>query len=456
MMPPSMRLVMPGKFVLATTLTEWEGSQFAGGRSKTTNVNWKSFAEELQKIAEPLGEVREALKKPAFDANLNYRLVSNLMLPHLADMRGITLPLSAATLNEMHGNNLEAALKNLEALIALSRCLKDERTVISQLVRNAIFAIAFRTTLQALYAPGWSDSQLAGLQAAWRPVDFVGDVGRNFEMERAQFILTFERSRQSEKEVLDMLAAYGNGLNASIGMPPPLSSPGEMIVHVIENFPDLCRKAIYIPAWQFAWSRHDELNYLKRMQSLIEAARRAGAEKSRLAITTKPGRDEGFVVDDPTAEREKERRKMNFYDRMRFLFSPTVGSSLLSRSVDRALQCATERELIVAAIALKRYELNHGKPAPSMAALVPEILPELPIDFMDGRPLHYRLALDGAVLLYSVGTDGRDDGGDPIPPPRVRSEIYKLWDGRDIVWPKPATPDEIAAAEAKVLKKKEN
>src|SRR4030095_3604973 len=32
MMPPSMRLVMPGKFVLATTLTEWEGSQFAGGK----------------------------------------------------------------------------------------------------------------------------------------------------------------------------------------------------------------------------------------------------------------------------------------------------------------------------------------------------------------------------------------------------------------------------------------
>jgi hypothetical protein len=37
----------------------------------------------------------------------------------------------------------------------------------------------------------------------------------------------------------------------------------------------------------------------------------------------------------------------------------------------------------------------------------------------------------------------------------VRREIHKLWDGRDIVWPKPATPEEIAAAAAKVSRKKE-
>jgi len=81
MMPPGMRLVMPGKFILATTLIEWEGSQFAGGRNKTTKVTWKFFADELQKIAEPLSEVREALKKPAFDANLDYRMGSIFSCP---------------------------------------------------------------------------------------------------------------------------------------------------------------------------------------------------------------------------------------------------------------------------------------------------------------------------------------------------------------------------------------
>lgn len=145
---------------------------------------------------------------------------------------------------------------------------------------------------------------------------------------------------------------------------------------------------------------------------------------------------------------------MNFYDRMRFLFSPMAGLSL-SRSMDRALQCATQRELIVAAIAVKRYEVHHRKPPPSLAALVPDILPELPRDFMNGQPLLYRPLPDGAFVLYSLGTNGRDDGGDPNPPPTVRREIHKLWDGRDVVWPKPATPEEIAAAAAKVARKKE-
>jgi hypothetical protein len=454
MMPPDRRLVLPGKFVLTSTLTEWEGSQFVSGRSKTISVNWKSFAEEVQKIAEPLSEVREALKKPAFDANLNYRLGLNMLLPHLAGIKGIAVTQSAATLNELHANHLEAALEDLEALIALSRCLKDERLVISQLVRNSISTIAFGTTWQALHTPGWSDSQLARLQAAWRPLDFVGDVGRSVEMERAQFLLTFERSRQSEKEVSAMLATYGSGFNPGTAAAAPLSSPVEVMDYAIENFPDLCRKVIYIPAWQFAWARHDELNYLKRMQALIESARRAGAEKSRLAITTKLGQDEEVIFDTSAVQEkvEKERTKMNFYDRMRFLFSPMAETSL-SRSVDRALQCATQRELIVAAIAVKRYELHHGEPPPNLAALVPEILLELPRDFMNGQRLHYRLSADGSFLLYSVGTDGRDDGGDPNPPPTVRTVTHRLWDGRDIVWPKPATLEEIAAAESKFSRK---
>jgi hypothetical protein len=105
-----------------------------------------------------------------------------------------------------------------------------------------------------------------------------------------------------------------------------------------------------------------------------------------------------------------------------------------------------------AAIALETYELHHGKPAPS-SALVPEILPEC-------RRLHgwstaaLSTHLDGDFVLYSVGTDGRDDGGDQIAP-RLERRDSQIVERTDIVWPKPATPEEIAAAEAKVSRKKE-
>ena len=59
---------------------------------------------------------------------------------------------------------------------------------------------------------------------------------------------------------------------------------------------------------------------------------------------------------------------------------------------------------------------------------------------MSGRSLAYRLKPAGGWLLYSVGEDGRDDNGDPTPPPGTNSAAG-LWDGRDAVWPSiPSTP----------------
>jgi hypothetical protein len=149
---------------------------------------------------------------------------------------------------------------------------------------------------------------------------------------------------------------------------------------------------------------------------------------------------------------EPKKKQGSFYDRLRFLSSEELIPGLLSGAVRRALVCETLRELTVAAVALKRYELRHGKPAPNLAALVPEFLPELPRDYMDGQPLRYRLNPDGSFLLYSVGQDGRDDGGDATPSSGAGTRP-NLQNGRDLVWPAPASAEEIAAEEAKAAKR---
>ncbi len=62
---------------------------------------------------------------------------------------------------------------------------------------------------------------------------------------------------------------------------------------------------------------------------------------------------------------------------------------------------------------------------------------------MDGQPIKYRLNGDGTFALYSVGDDGRDDGGDlSLQPEKTRLRV--LWDRKDYVWPAPATPEEVA------------
>jgi hypothetical protein len=100
----------------------------------------------------------------------------------------------------------------------------------------------------------------------------------------------------------------------------------------------------------------------------------------------------------------------------------------------------TQHEMVKTVIAMKRHELRHGEWPARLAALTPAFLPAIPRDFMDGQELRYRLQSDGSFTLYSVATDGRDDGGDPSP---VSSDQYlrdnSEWGGRDWVWPQLAT-----------------
>jgi hypothetical protein len=105
------------------------------------------------------------------------------------------------------------------------------------------------------------------------------------------------------------------------------------------------------------------------------------------------------------------------------------------RAMELAVRTETQRQLTRAAIGLRRYQLQQGKPAPDLQSLVPEQLSTLPWDYMSGQPLVYRLTEAGEPLLYSVGEDGADHQGDPSPPQPVKD--FDLWTGRDAVWPQP-------------------
>ena len=96
------------------------------------------------------------------------------------------------------------------------------------------------------------------------------------------------------------------------------------------------------------------------------------------------------------------------------------------------------------AIALKCFGLRHERPPETLDALIPEFLPAIPTDCMDGKPLKYHLNADGGFTLYSVGRDGKDGGGDTTVSPGKESS-HIPWYRMDFVWPSPALPDEISA-----------
>jgi hypothetical protein len=66
------------------------------------------------------------------------------------------------------------------------------------------------------------------------------------------------------------------------------------------------------------------------------------------------------------------------------------------------------------ACALERYRRAHGQFPESLDGLAPQFVAEVPRDVSSGQALRYRRTDDGQFILYAVGADGVDDGGQPI------------------------------------------
>ena len=73
---------------------------------------------------------------------------------------------------------------------------------------------------------------------------------------------------------------------------------------------------------------------------------------------------------------------------------------------------AAKRRLITAELALRIYQIEHGQPPTQLSDLVPRYLPRIPTDPFTEKDLIYR-PQGTNWLLYSVGEDGKDDGGIP-------------------------------------------
>jgi hypothetical protein len=62
------------------------------------------------------------------------------------------------------------------------------------------------------------------------------------------------------------------------------------------------------------------------------------------------------------------------------------------------------------AFALAWWKRDHGRYHESLKVLTPKYLSEIPLDIFSGKALIYR-PNDEGYLLYSVGPNGKDDGG---------------------------------------------
>ena len=94
----------------------------------------------------------------------------------------------------------------------------------------------------------------------------------------------------------------------------------------------------------------------------------------------------------------------------KILFS--IGSSPYAKVLTRYYASLAEFDVLIAAAAVKLYELEHSQAPENLQALVPAYVAELPQDpFDDFRPLRYVKRSDGGWTVYSIGPDRQDNQG---------------------------------------------
>ncbi len=425
-MPPAGRFASPGKAVVAWQLDRW-----ASGKESNS---WMQLGSRVDQSATLLKAIHDAVQKPGWHDGFDYQkgFVDFQMTP-LVPLKQAAQILNVAAVWKIRSGRTDHAVEQLSDALALLQRQKEARLLISQLVRLACVAITWNSTWQALQTNIWSESQLATLQQGWERMDLANDMAVAMETERAM-TLDFHAQISASRAMLKLAIEKREQADELMG----------------EEFASLPSRGfvlrwIHVPLWRFAWFDQDALRAVNRWQAVIETDREARTKSWNDAKNQADRLDHevyGWFAD-PVATNAGA-HKQNAYDRWRFLLSNdsfSVGQTLLLK----AIKAETQRRMIVVAIALERFRLRNGRLPGSLAELSPDFLTAVPLDGMDGKPLRYQLKPDGTFLLYSVGEDGRDDGGDSS---RAEGKefYHQIWDGKDASWPSAASPLEAEKA----------
>ncbi len=114
-------------------------------------------------------------------------------------------------------------------------------------------------------------------------------------------------------------------------------------------------------------------------------------------------------VDELTRDVEHLKLFWRFVPPWHMLYYPAT--ELFQRETFPFARAAVYIDHSILACGLERYRLGRGKYPETLAELAPLYCGNAPHDVMTGEPYRYRVLPDGGYLLYSVGSNGVDDGG---------------------------------------------
>ena len=118
--PPAMHMVTPGKAMIG-----WAQSAVRDEAQRNTN-SWQEIEAALATESQAIQLFQDITNHPVLDFNLTYELNADQKYPHLALLQRAAQILTAATLSDLHREDVASATADLHTLLTLIRSLQDE------------------------------------------------------------------------------------------------------------------------------------------------------------------------------------------------------------------------------------------------------------------------------------------------------------------------------------------
>jgi hypothetical protein len=349
--------------------------------------------EALKPIGPRLEELQNASSRPRAYYPIIYDLDNpwGILLPHLADIKGVCLRLDLRACAELSLSQNDRAFEDVKLILRMNDSLKTEPFLISYVVRLATFQLAVHAVWEGLTEHGWSDTQLKELQTLLARYDFIADMKPPFDGERAAGILTADLLEKG-KFTLNELTSDPN---------PSRGSAANAFGRIMPR----------------GWYDFERLNYLRLYNLQLDGAFDVPAKRvfpDKVAAGSK-------ALEQAFAGRNPFTTILTRHQLLAVVMLPALGNV----PKKGALGQVTADQAVIAC-ALERYRLAHGQFPETLDALTPDFISELPHDVITGAPHKYRRA-QGNFVLYSVGWNQTDDGGQVVPKGKSFDFDYGDW-----------------------------
>ena len=341
----------------------------------------------LSKYDSAIEELRAASQLPSSRFPLNYdsESPSAILLPHLATLKKCSQTLQLRSLAELQNGQPEKALADVKLALQLTDKIRTEPFLISHLVRIAMLQIMLQPVWEGLAKHRWSDEQLVVLDAELAKLNFLADYKLSMRGELGCQGGEIDRLRRHPEQLQGM---GGMSVGEEGGMNLPL--PGKIAARLI-------------PA---GWFYQNQFRCARMMVDYYLPL--ADVDQGTFSPALARRGDAALKAEIKTAS------PFNVLERL-MLFGLGNGAKKFALGQSSAV-------LARVAIALERYRLAHGEYPESLDALAPQFIAKLPHDIIGGQPsqgsgsasqpLHYHRTSDGQFVLYSVGWNETDDGGE--------------------------------------------